>query len=233
MLPLDSPRLLTIDAEFVEFVAYPTDDVGGAVVKLRIRATEEEARRLDLPAEREALFAGARQVWSIEVITYERAELVRGPAIEEDIDNRGALERALARLDGSPRPDPSAPRPAQRLPGDADMNPHQLKRNLRSFVELDLALPDGRVAIVSENGAGKSTLATWIDWALFGPDSHSFASYLTQGSAETEMLLELTFEEHAIAGVPRTPAAPSTKAARARPRWICTSSTRPSSRCTR
>ena len=75
------------------------------------------------------------------------------------------------------------------------MNPRHLKlRNLRSFVELDLALPDGRVAIVGENGAGKSTLATSIDWALFGPDGRSFASYLTQGSAETEMLLELTFE---------------------------------------
>ena len=68
------------------------------MVKLRIRATEEEARRLDLPAEREALFAaGARQVWSIEVIT-ERAELVRGPAVEEDIDDRDALERWLVSM---------------------------------------------------------------------------------------------------------------------------------------
>ena len=75
------------------------------------------------------------------------------------------------------------------------MNPRRLKlRNLRSFVELDLELPDGRVAIVGENGAGKSTLATAIDWALIGPDGRSFAAYLTQGSAETEMLLELTFE---------------------------------------
>ena len=123
----------------------------------------------------------------------ERAELVRGPAVEEDIDDRDALERWLVSM-GLPDQIPGSST-GTTPPGDADMNPRRLKlRNLRSFVELDLALPDGRVAIVGENGAGKSTLATSIDWALFGPDGHSFASYLTQGSAETEMLLELTFE---------------------------------------
>ena len=96
MIALDSPRLVTIDAEFVEeFVAYPVDEVAGCVVKLRIRATEEEARRLDLAGEREALFArGARQVWSIEVIT-QRAEPVRGAAVDEGLDDRELFDRWL------------------------------------------------------------------------------------------------------------------------------------------
>ncbi len=75
------------------------------------------------------------------------------------------------------------------------MNPRRLRlRNLRTFADLDLELPEGRIAILGQNGAGKSTLATAVDWALFGPDGRSFASYLTQGVESTEMLLEMNFE---------------------------------------
>jgi DNA repair protein SbcC/Rad50 len=75
------------------------------------------------------------------------------------------------------------------------MNPLRLKlRNLRSFRELELVLPEGRTAILGANGAGKSTLASAVDWALFGPDSRSWAPYLTQGAEGTELLLELEFE---------------------------------------
>ena len=75
------------------------------------------------------------------------------------------------------------------------MNPLRIRlRNLRTFVDLDLELPAGKIAILGGNGAGKSTLATAVDWALFGPDARSWAPYLTQGAEETELLLELEFE---------------------------------------
>jgi exonuclease SbcC len=75
------------------------------------------------------------------------------------------------------------------------MNPLRVRiRNLRTFRELDLDLPDGQQAILGSNGAGKSTLATAVDWALFGPDARSWQPYLTQGAESTELMLELTFE---------------------------------------
>jgi DNA repair protein SbcC/Rad50 len=75
------------------------------------------------------------------------------------------------------------------------VNPLRLTlRNVRTFADLDLDLPEGRIAILGQNGAGKSTLATAVDWALFGPDGRSFAGYLSQGGESTEMVLELAFE---------------------------------------
>ena len=75
------------------------------------------------------------------------------------------------------------------------MNPlHVRARNYRSFDELDLDLPAGCVAIVGENGAGKSSIVTIIDLALFGPAGRSWAPYLTEGVADTELMVELIFE---------------------------------------
>lgn len=75
------------------------------------------------------------------------------------------------------------------------MNPRAIRiRNYRTFDELDLDLPDGCVAILGANGAGKSSLANVVDLALFGPDGRSWAPYLTQGAADTELMLELVFE---------------------------------------
>ena len=195
LIALDSPRLVTIDAEFVEeFVAYPLDDVAGCVVKL----PDSGDRGGGPPARPRRRARGAVRPRSPPGVVGRgdhRTRRARPRPSGRGGHRRPRRARAVARLVRPARPDPSTPRPAQRLPGEPPMNPRRLKlRNLRSFVELDLALPDGRIAIIGKNGAGKSTLATSIDWALFGPDGRSFASYLTQGSAETEMLLELAFE---------------------------------------
>lgn len=78
------------------------------------------------------------------------------------------------------------------------MNPRHLSaRNYRSFAELDLDLPDGCVAIVGDNGAGKSSIVNIIDLALFGPESRSWAPYLTDDVDDQQLQIELTFDHGA------------------------------------
>ena len=98
-IALDSPRLLTIDAEFARGVRRLSD-------RRRRRSRGEAADPGDggggpparPPGRARGALRGRRPPgWSIEVIT-ERAELVRGPAIEEDIDDRDALERWLVSM---------------------------------------------------------------------------------------------------------------------------------------
>ena len=43
--------------------------------------------------------------------------------------------------------------------------------NYRKFVNLELKLPKGAVAIVGRNGSGKSTLMEAVSWALYGNES--------------------------------------------------------------
>lgn len=75
------------------------------------------------------------------------------------------------------------------------MNPLAIRaRNYRTFAELDLQLPAGCVAILGPNGAGKSSLVNVIDLALFGPETRSWAPYLTQGLEGQRLELELVFE---------------------------------------
>jgi exonuclease SbcC len=63
--------------------------------------------------------------------------------------------------------------------------------NVRTFAELDLAVPNGCVVIGGENGAGKSTILNLIDVALFAGRGE-LAPLLTLG--EDELTVELRFE---------------------------------------
>lgn len=107
-IPIASRRLVTIDYDYADAgqarwldaaVDHPEmidpELVGDAVVKLRIRATEEQARRLDLAKVKAALLAaGARKVWAIQV-EREREELVRGVAVDETLGDVEAMELYL------------------------------------------------------------------------------------------------------------------------------------------
>jgi exonuclease SbcC len=64
-------------------------------------------------------------------------------------------------------------------------------RNVRTFADLDLKLPQGCSAIVGPNGAGKSSLLSALDVALFA-DRGELASLLTKGEEHLE--ISLTFE---------------------------------------
>ncbi|MGH2798335.1 MAG: AAA family ATPase, partial [Thermoleophilaceae bacterium] len=77
------------------------------------------------------------------------------------------------------------------------MNPVKVRAvAYRSYDELEIVLPAGSVAVVGDNGAGKSSLIEIIPLALFGtpPGFRNLAPFLSRGSEETEMMLELTFE---------------------------------------
>ena len=66
-------------------------------------------------------------------------------------------------------------------------------KNLRSWRELDVALPAGVTAIVGDNGAGKSTLIHVLDLALFG-SGRELKRALSRGAGETTVTVELLFE---------------------------------------
>ncbi len=100
-LPLDYPQLQTIDTEALDL---PNGDVAaahrpvtaGATVKLRVAATEEQARRLDVgKLKHDVLEQGARHVWSIQIET-ERAALERGATADEGLDDLETFDRWLA-----------------------------------------------------------------------------------------------------------------------------------------
>jgi DNA repair protein SbcC/Rad50 len=67
-------------------------------------------------------------------------------------------------------------------------------RNVRTYESLDLDLPVGACAWIGENGAGKTSIMAAIDAALFGPDSRTFADWLSEESPEGTMSITLTFE---------------------------------------
>lgn len=113
-VPIESRRLETIDLEIRGEGTWPPvlpETIRDAVVKIRVRATQAEARRLDVAAlRRQAEEFGARKVWAIQVEA-EREELVRGPAIDETIDDVEAfrlwLEASgvtISPIDGEPLP---------------------------------------------------------------------------------------------------------------------------------
>ncbi len=75
------------------------------------------------------------------------------------------------------------------------MNPlHLSLRNVRTFEEFDLDLPEGLVAILGANGSGKSTTINAIDVALFGPESRTLADWYPRGGGEDPLVITLTFE---------------------------------------
>lgn len=77
------------------------------------------------------------------------------------------------------------------------MNPRHIHlRNYRTFLELDLNLPHGPLAIVGDNGAGKSTIMGAIEVALFGPPPpmRTLAPYLAEQASDENVAVTLTFE---------------------------------------
>ncbi len=75
------------------------------------------------------------------------------------------------------------------------MNPlHLSLRNVRTFEEFDLDLPEGLVAILGSNGAGKSSVINAIDVALFGPESRTLADWYPRGGGQDPLVITLTFD---------------------------------------
>lgn len=73
------------------------------------------------------------------------------------------------------------------------MNPLALHATgLGRFPEIDLAFPEGTVAIVGPNGAGKSTLLNAVELALFADGSRDLAPVL--GPFSDRLEIELVFE---------------------------------------
>lgn len=105
-IPIESRPLLTLDSEpahdgdrdfwvvggvaIVEPVKqWPVDD---AIVKVRIRATAEQARRLDVAAFKRALYeAGAHKVFAVQ-LEIEKPERARVEGLTEELDEQAALE---------------------------------------------------------------------------------------------------------------------------------------------
>jgi DNA repair exonuclease SbcCD ATPase subunit len=74
------------------------------------------------------------------------------------------------------------------------VNPrHLTATNYRTFPDLDIALPDGCVAVTGPNGAGKSSILNLVDIALFA-DRGELPPLLTSGEERLELQLEF---EHA------------------------------------
>jgi DNA repair exonuclease SbcCD nuclease subunit len=100
-IPVESRRLVTLD---VDLRAHPVEgyvfvseqaDVGGAIVKAKVRATPEQARRLDVSDLRRGLLdGGAHKVWSVQV-DVEREQIARGVEIDETVDDVEAFTRWL------------------------------------------------------------------------------------------------------------------------------------------
>lgn len=94
-IPVESRPLVTLDVENPGEAIAGLDRVDGAVVKVRIRATPEEARRLDVAGYRQQLLdAGAWKVWAVQV-DVDKPDLVRAE-LAEDLSDVDALEQWLA-----------------------------------------------------------------------------------------------------------------------------------------
>jgi DNA repair exonuclease SbcCD ATPase subunit len=74
------------------------------------------------------------------------------------------------------------------------MRPLRLSlRNFASYEDAEFTFPHGAMVIVGPNGSGKSNLARAVEFALYGDPSA--ASLVTDHAADTEMLVELVFEQ--------------------------------------
>ncbi len=116
-IPIESRRLVTLDVEvdkplpgwhdkptYVVAVdepemflsGYMLDNVRGAIVKVRIRATQEAARRLDVAALKRSLYeAGAHKVYAVQ-LEVEKPERARVEGMSEELDELEALGLWLA-----------------------------------------------------------------------------------------------------------------------------------------
>jgi len=100
-IPIESRRLETLDIDPLAAIPmeWLTDsawigyrDVSDAIVKVRIHATQEEARRLDVAGLKRALYdAGAHKVWAVQ-LEIEKPERARVEGLSEELDELAALE---------------------------------------------------------------------------------------------------------------------------------------------
>jgi DNA repair exonuclease SbcCD nuclease subunit len=101
-IPVPSRRLVNVELDLRE--RDPSDgppsgwletDVADAIVKVKIRGPEERFQKVSLSGIRDGLLAnGARKVWAIQS-EIERAELVRGVAVDETLGDVEAMELYL------------------------------------------------------------------------------------------------------------------------------------------
>lgn len=107
-LPIESRRFETVvltgreALETTEAEWPPWYDVNGAVVKIKIEATEDEARRLDVALlRREAEVAGAHHVWAVQMAV-ERAERRKVAGLDESLGEEQALKLYLEEQGAGP-----------------------------------------------------------------------------------------------------------------------------------
>lgn len=95
-VPIDSRPFLTIDGTTDDDTWHPAEEVAGAFVKIRLHATEEQARHYDVAGLRSALFddLGAHNVWVESTIVRELRARVAG--IDETVSDTDALELWLS-----------------------------------------------------------------------------------------------------------------------------------------
>lgn len=94
-IPIESRRLVTLTVRNPRDAISGLDDVDGAVVKVKIHATQEEARRLDVAGyKRQLEDAGAHKVYSV-TVDVDRPEVAAGEILDETIDDVEAFDRWL------------------------------------------------------------------------------------------------------------------------------------------
>jgi DNA repair exonuclease SbcCD nuclease subunit len=104
-LPLEYPELQTIDTAAVTLAGgvevEHRDVTANATVKIRVAATEEQARRLDLAQLKSDLILarGARHVWSIQ-LEVDKPELQRGATVDEGLDDLETFEWWIEESEG-------------------------------------------------------------------------------------------------------------------------------------
>lgn len=106
-IPIASTPLITIEAGWdteLEGLSWPAVDVAGTVVKMRIHASQEHARRIDQAEVRRKLIEehGARHVWAIQIEVERDAVVAGAPEIDESIDDLEALRLWLEQADFDP-----------------------------------------------------------------------------------------------------------------------------------
>lgn len=98
-VPIDSRPFVTINWASQDFAQLPPiveESVDGAIVKVRYRATAEQARRIDHAEIRQALVdAGAHKVYAIEA-TIEREARARVEGLDESVGPMDAVDAWLA-----------------------------------------------------------------------------------------------------------------------------------------
>jgi DNA repair exonuclease SbcCD nuclease subunit len=99
--PISSRRFVTVDVDLREYpedgLAFVADEPGvdNAIVKVKIRATTEQARRLDVADLKRAMIArGAFNVWAVQ-IEVEQAERRKVAGLDESLGEEQALRLYL------------------------------------------------------------------------------------------------------------------------------------------